>query len=102
MYLGRIVEYGSVRQVIKNPQHPYTKGLLASLPSMSTNVRRLPSIYGSVPMLTDIPPGCAFHPRCPFGKDGVCNVGGPPALEDIDDAAGPRQVACARHQEIGE
>ena len=60
---------------------------------MSTNVRRLPSIYGSVPMLTDIPPGCAFHPRCPFGKDGVCNVGGPPALEQISHDGRTKQVS---------
>ena len=65
MYLGRIVERGPVREIMKNPKHPYTKALLESLPSLAMDKERLPSITGSVPSLTAIPPGCPFHDRCP-------------------------------------
>jgi oligopeptide/dipeptide ABC transporter ATP-binding protein len=65
MYLGRIVERGPVREIMKNPRHPYTQGLLKSLPSLAQMKDRLPSIDGSVPSLTAIPSGCPFHPRCP-------------------------------------
>ena len=64
MYAGRIVEHGPVRAVFRNPQHPYTRGLLASMPG-GTRGARLRGIDGSVPMLGALPPGCAFHPRCP-------------------------------------
>ncbi len=64
MYLGRIVEHGSVRDVLKRPRHPYTQGLLRSIPSLQS-ARRLASIPGTVPALSAIPPGCPFHPRCP-------------------------------------
>jgi peptide/nickel transport system ATP-binding protein len=64
MYAGRIVEEGPVRAVLRNPQHPYTRGLLASLPG-GTGSRRLLAIEGSVPALGSLPGGCAFHPRCP-------------------------------------
>jgi oligopeptide/dipeptide ABC transporter ATP-binding protein len=97
MYLGRIVEYGSVRQVLKNPRHPYTRGLLASLPSLNHGTERLPSIPGTVPSLDSIPAGCPFHPRCPFAEPGRCDVGGPPALATDAEA---RQLACVRAAEI--
>lgn len=64
MYAGRIVEEGPVRAVLRSPQHPYTRGLLASLPGASRE-RRLRAIEGSVPVLGSLPSGCAFHPRCP-------------------------------------
>ncbi len=65
MYAGRIVEIGPVREVIKSARHPYTEGLMASIPSLSHEQDRLFQIDGSMPRLNAIPPGCAFHPRCP-------------------------------------
>jgi peptide/nickel transport system ATP-binding protein len=97
MYLGRIVERGDVRTILKNPRHPYTQGLLKSLPSMSRSDEKLPSIEGSVPALTDIPTGCPFHPRCPHAKVGVCDIGLPPSLDDV---APEHQVACVRVNDI--
>jgi peptide/nickel transport system ATP-binding protein len=99
MYLGRIVEKGSVRQIIKAPRHPYTMALLQSLPSLHASNEELPSIKGSVPTLTNIPKGCPFHPRCEFAKAGVCDVGDPPALEQVGEG---HQAACVRVNEIGE
>ena len=64
MYAGRVVETGPVRAILRSPQHPYTRGLLASMPSGIPG-QRLRAIDGSVPMLGQLPPGCAFHPRCP-------------------------------------
>lgn len=64
MYAGRIVEHGAVRDVLRRPQHPYTRGLLESLPG-TTRGAALTPIGGSVPMLGAFPKGCAFHPRCP-------------------------------------
>ncbi|HYM03695.1 MAG TPA: ABC transporter ATP-binding protein [Stellaceae bacterium] len=65
MYAGRIVEIGPVRDVVKNPQHPYTAGLMGAIPMISEKRERLAQIDGAMPRLTDIPEGCAFHPRCP-------------------------------------
>jgi oligopeptide/dipeptide ABC transporter ATP-binding protein len=64
MYAGRIVEQGAVRDVFRQPQHPYTRGLLASIPGGAPGTR-LRAIEGTVPMLSALPPGCAFNPRCP-------------------------------------
>lgn len=97
MYVGREVERGPVRQIMKDPRHPYTIGLLRSLPSLARNKERLPSIEGSVPSLTAIPPGCPFHPRCPWFKPGLCDVGGPPGLEATGDES---FSACLRWREI--
>jgi len=66
MYAGRIAEIGPVRDVIKAPLHPYTKGLMGSIPSLISEHDRLVQIPGSMPRLTAIPSGCAFHPRCPL------------------------------------
>ena len=97
MYLGRIVERGSVRQIFQSPRHPYTMGLLKSLPSRAVRGQRLPSIPGSVPSVSNIPPGCPFHPRCPYALRGVCDVGSPPPLEAIEPG---HDVACLRAREI--
>jgi len=64
MYAGRIAEIGPVAEVIHRPQHPYTAGLMGSIPSMEHEAARLTQIEGSMPRLTEIPSGCAFHPRC--------------------------------------
>ena len=65
MYAGRIAEIGPVREVVKNAQHPYTSGLMGSIPSVGGEQGRLTQIDGAMPRLTEIPPGCAFNPRCP-------------------------------------
>jgi peptide/nickel transport system ATP-binding protein len=64
MYAGRIAEIGPVADVIHRPQHPYTIGLMGSIPSLGEHSERLAQIEGSMPRLTAIPPGCAFNPRC--------------------------------------
>jgi len=99
MYLGRIIEQAEIRPLMKDPRHPYTRGLLLSLPSLSGHGERLPSITGSVPSLTEVPPGCPFHPRCPYAEPGRCDVGTPPPLEPMRDG---RRVACLRAEEIRE
>jgi len=65
MYAGRIAEIGPVQQVIHQPAHPYTVGLMGSIPSMGAARERLLQIDGAMPRLNAIPPGCAFNPRCP-------------------------------------
>jgi oligopeptide/dipeptide ABC transporter ATP-binding protein len=96
MYLGRIVEHGPVRDVIKYPRHPYTQGLLRSIPSLNLG-HRLASIPGSVPSLNAIPPGCPFHPRCLFAQPGRCDIGTPPDLRLL---APQHHAACVRAEEI--
>jgi peptide/nickel transport system ATP-binding protein len=65
MYAGRLVEVGPVQEVIHRPAHPYTAGLMASVPTLADDGGRLAQIEGSLPRLDAIPGGCAFHPRCP-------------------------------------
>ena len=65
MYAGRVVEIGGVRDVIKQPLHPYSAGLMGSIPTLDSDLERLVQISGSMPRLTSIPSGCPFHPRCP-------------------------------------
>ncbi|MGR3653252.1 MAG: oligopeptide/dipeptide ABC transporter ATP-binding protein, partial [Roseovarius sp.] len=65
MYSGRVVEIGPVEKVVRNPHHPYTLGLMQSIPRVGSGAHRLTQIDGAMPRLTDLPTGCAFHPRCP-------------------------------------
>jgi peptide/nickel transport system ATP-binding protein len=65
MYAGRIGEIGPVHEVIHHPAHPYTAGLMGSIPAMDDTRERLLQIDGAMPRLNAIPPGCAFNPRCP-------------------------------------
>ena len=88
MYAGRIVEIGPVREVVKNAKHPYTKGLMGSIPTIGHDVERLTQIEGVMPRLNEIPPGCAFNPRCPDEFD-RCTVERPPLLD-----AGEGKAAC--------
>jgi peptide/nickel transport system ATP-binding protein len=97
MYLGRVVERSDVRTIMKKPRHPYTIGLLESLPSVSMEQTELPSIKGSVPSLTEIPSGCPFHPRCEFYKPGLCDTGNPPPMTTFADG---HEVACLRVDSI--
>ncbi|MER6308233.1 ABC transporter ATP-binding protein [Streptomyces sp. NPDC001657] len=89
MYAGRIVETAPVHALYRAPAHPYTRGLLESIPRLDHKGRRLHAIRGLPPSLTAIPPGCPFHPRCPLAQD-VCRTDPPPLYE-----AGPdRASAC--------
>ena len=69
MYAGRIAEIGPVAEVIRAPAHPYTEGLMASIPPLEHRLERLAQIEGAMPRLNAIPDGCAFHPRCPRAID---------------------------------
>ena len=93
MYAGRIVEIGPVQDVIKRAQHPYTHGLMGSIPVIRHDVEQLIQIDGSMPRLTDIPPGCAFNPRCPRVFE-YCRVQRP----DLVDV-GATQAACWLYDE---
>jgi peptide/nickel transport system ATP-binding protein len=90
MYLGRVVEQGSVDAIFHDPKHPYTRALLRSMPSIKARVRsRLPVIEGSIPHPYNRPPGCPFHPRGPDFMPGRCDRIEPPSVEvgDRHDAA---------------
>jgi peptide/nickel transport system ATP-binding protein len=91
MYAGRIAEIGPVSDVVRHPAHPYTAGLMGSIPSLVQRVERLAQIDGAMPRLNAIPPGCAFNPRCPKGF-GRCRVERPDLLP-----AGPTRAACWLH-----
>jgi peptide/nickel transport system ATP-binding protein len=91
MYAGRVVEIGPVQQVIHAPAHPYTAGLMGSIPSMEDDRERLLQIDGAMPRLDAIPPGCAFHPRCPKAFD-RCRRERPDLLD-----AGANRAACWLH-----
>ena len=100
MYAGRIAEIGPVADVIHRPQHPYTVGLMGSIPSMEHEKERLAQIEGSMPRLTEIPSGCAFHPRCEkaFGRCGserpeLIAAGASLAACWLHDAGGARKAA---------
>lgn len=91
MYAGRVVEYGSVMDVFRNPLHPYTRGLFASMPVLGQSRHRLETIPGNVPNPTEFPPGCPFHPRCSsMNNDTQCAGEEPPLLEVADK----HWVAC--------
>jgi len=91
MYAGRIVETGPVEAVIHSPAHPYTAGLMGSIPAMDEDRARLLQIDGAMPRLTAIPAGCAFNPRCPRAFD-RCLVERPDLLP-----AGATRAACWLH-----
>ncbi len=88
MYAGRLVEVGPLREVVKAPRHPYTVGLMGSIPSLHGSRERLAQIDGSMPRLNRIPPGCAFHPRCPRAF-APCARERPELVPD-----GPSSAAC--------
>lgn len=94
MYAGRIVETGGVAEVFAEPHHPYTRGLLGSIPRLGAERSMLLSIEGQPPSLTAIPQGCAFHPRCPLASD-RCRQERP----SLESFAPTRQVACFHHRQ---
>ncbi|TDT32660.1 ABC transporter ATP-binding protein [Naumannella halotolerans] len=79
MYAGRIVESADVFTTYAHPAHPYTLGLLESIPRLDQKGQELTAIGGLPPNLMNVPPGCAFHPRCRFARD-ICREGAPPPL----------------------
>ncbi len=95
MYAGKIVETGRATAVYERPLHPYTGGLLRSIPSLQSRQDRLQAIKGSPPSLTQVPPGCPFHPRCPFAID-RCRVEVPELIEWLPG----RFAACHRATEV--
>jgi peptide/nickel transport system ATP-binding protein len=92
MYAGRIVEKASRRDLYLHPRHPYSYGLLNSFPSLHGPRRKMAGIPGSPPDLRAVPPGCAFHARCPLALD-VCHEVLPP-LEAVQDEDPGQLVAC--------
>ena len=97
MYAGQVVEQGSVMEVLKHPRHPYTRGLLASVPRPDRDHEgALHVIPGRVPDIRDMPKGCRFHPRCAYALAGRCDVV-MPLLERVE---GERFVRCVRWREL--
>ncbi len=95
MYAGRLAEIGPVQSVIHDPRHPYTRGLMGSIPAIGAEVERLPQIEGAMPRLNAIPSGCAFNPRCPQAMD-RCRRERPDLIQ-----AGATRAACWLHAAEG-
>ncbi len=91
LYAGRVAEIGPVHDVINKPSHPYTSGLMASIPDMTMDRERLNQIDGAMPRLNAIPKGCAYNPRCPKTID-RCLSERPELLD-----AGATRAACWLH-----
>lgn len=92
MYAGRIIEYGTVREVFMNPCHPYTRGLLGALPDLESTKERLTAIPGTVANAQHLPSGCPFHPRCEHCK-GICEKEEPGIIQLNEN----HYVACFMH-----
>jgi peptide/nickel transport system ATP-binding protein len=97
MYAARVQEEGEVRNLFRRPNHPYTWGLLGSLPRLHQDVDRLVQISGQPPSLLFPPKGCRFHPRCPYVMP-ICSQTEPELL-DVPEAAGAHLVRCHLDQE---
>ena len=97
MYLGRLVELGKTQEIIRNPQHPYTKVLLSAIPEpdpeKTRNKQHIQLRSEDIPRLTELPPGCSFHPRCPWFVEGVCDET-IPQLISLPAAKSEAEVAC--------
>jgi len=94
MYLGRVVEQGAARDVVRNPQHPYTKALLSVVPKRDPRERARPEILrGETPNPVSIPKGCRFHPRCPIATE-RCQVTDPQLRLPAGAAAATHLAAC--------
>ena len=96
MYSGKVIESASVYDIFSQPSHPYTRGLLNSIPKINDNrIEKLSTISGNVPSLLNRPSGCQFHPRCPFVVDKCRNV-----IPEIETVSGSHKVRCHRFREI--
>jgi oligopeptide transport system ATP-binding protein len=91
MYAGRIVEHAPVYELYKRPAHPYTKGLLDSIPRLDHKGKELRAIKGLPPNLLHIPAGCPFHPRCPQAREVCRHDPRPPLYEEVGEG---RSSAC--------
>ena len=98
MYAGRIAEIGSVEDVVLHAKHPYTHGLMGSIPAIGHDVAKLTQIEGSMPRLTEIPSGCSFNPRCPKAFD-RCGVE-QPDLMPVGDSFAACWLFDERRQEV--
>jgi peptide/nickel transport system ATP-binding protein len=99
MYLGRVMETGPVDDIFHNPQHPYTKSLLKSIPTVQSETRTLlPTIAGSIPHPFNRPPGCPFYPRCPDFMAGECDQR-TPTLQPVNDK---QAASCFLHHDVAE
>ena len=94
MYAGEVVEYGDVRTIFTKPSHPYTQGLLASLPRVDKDMERLNTIEGTVPSLGNMPEGCRFSNRCPYCVERCMKE--KPLLKDYDG----HQIRCFRCESV--
>jgi len=94
MYAGKVVEYADVKSLFKDPKHPYTIGLLGSIPRLDVVKKKLHVIKGVVPNPFEMPEGCRFNPRCDYAKD-ICRQKEPP-LKELE---GNRQVRCWKYIE---
>ena len=92
MYTGRVVEQGLIREILDNPKHPYTEGLIAAIPNINDQKGELSSIEGVVPQLDQMPKGCSFHPRCPYAMD-ICKEKRPALTEEENG----RKVRCFKY-----
>ncbi len=104
MYLGRIVEEGPTKELIADPLHPYTQGLLAAVPEPdpANRLQERDVLPGEPPSPAQVPTGCRFHPRCPAFMDGLCDVADPVPVEIDGGDGGPgRTVACHLHTDAG-
>ena len=97
MYASRVAERGPVEKMFDRPGHPYTIGLLNSLPKLAGRRERLEVIAGSVPDPLNFPKGCKFHPRCPYGRDDAQCRTQEPALEEVEEG---HFVACWKVKEV--
>jgi len=101
MYAGYIVEIGKTEKIFENPDHPYTRGLLRSIPQIMEDRRRLEIIPGNVPNLITPPEGCRFHPRCPYAT-AVCSTAAPPLVEvEPDHCVACHNYATAKYAVAG-
>lgn len=92
MYTGKVVEQGLIREILDNPKHPYTEGLIAAIPNINDKKGKLSSIEGMVPQLNEMPKGCSFHPRCPYAM-AICKEKRP-AITTIENG---RKVRCFKY-----
>lgn len=101
MYAGHLVEFGPVTEVYERPRHPYTKALLRSVPNRYKTDGPLPSLPGSVPNLSRLPPGCPFHPRCPLARP-ICTEDPGPAFLEVGEPSEhiPHRAACHFSEEV--
>ena len=99
MYAGRAVEHGPVREVFADPQHPYTWGLLESMPSVERKVAQLHAIDGTPPSVINLPPGCSFNPRCPHRFE-PCDRDRPPLLTIEGGHADACHLSAASKREL--